>query len=115
MKICTYTNLTCSIVNNPFGDSAVCIDALVANRPNNRLTSLTVRQEQSSIICGVIISFLRNDAFKFSVFKSIGKCPSGEELFTTTETVRFSSKHNTIISAMVFCHNSLLSISLKQE
>lgn len=65
------------------------IGALVESKPNNKLTSFTVRQEQSNTICGVTICLSGTELHNSLIaceFKSIGKCPSGEELFTIKET-----------------------------
>lgn len=59
------------------------IGALNVKYPKNKLISLTVLQEHNKTICGVITMSLDSSTRpNVRGFKSIGKCPSGDELFT---------------------------------
>lgn len=97
---------TWSSVTRPLGEwFGPSMGAVSAISPNNKLISLTECQEQRSTLWGVteLLSTsldVKDAKSQGAGTKSIGKCPSGDELLTIGETARESRKHSFIVLLM---------------
>lgn len=106
---CSPIAINCVSFNNPLTVSSSVIGDVDDKYPNKRLTSLTVRQEQSKTICGVtlVVPLAAGTIVdKVLVSMSMGMWPSGDELLTISETALFKRNEISIISDIVRCHIS---------